>query len=129
MAIKSARDRLDQADHNEQARTALRDPAMHDWRVTMTFYAALHRVGAHFHAIGMRTPSGHSETRSRIARHVPEIAEAYSKLCAPSTRARCTEGAEVGTEQEDEAAGFYAQVAAGMRRRTGERDVQGGRAD
>lgn len=129
MAIKSARDHLDQADHNEHARAALRDPAMHDWRVTMTFYAALHRVRAHFHAIGMRTPSSHSEMRSQIARHVPEIAEPYNKLYALSIRARYTEGAEVGTEQEDEAAGFYAQVVAGMRRLTGERGVRGGRAD
>lgn len=127
--IKSASDHLRQADHNEHARTALlQAPGMDDWRVTTTFYAALHRVRAHFQASGLHVPSSHSKMRIQIARHVPEIANAYDKLYALSLRARYTEGMEIGAEQEDEAVGFYAQVVEGMRRRMGEQGAPGGHA-
>ena len=102
---------------------------MSDWRMTTTFYAALHRVRAHFQASGLHMPSSHSKMRIQIARHVPETASAYDKLYALSIRARYTEGAQIGTEQADEAAGFCAQVVAGMRRRrTGGQGAPGGRA-
>ena len=130
LKIKNAVDHLHQADHNEQARVEiLRARDMRDWRVTMTFYAALHRIRAYFHISGIHVPSSHNEMRVKVARHMPEISIAYDRLFALSLKARYTDGAEIAAELEDEAAGLYDQVVSGMRRRLEGQGTADGRAD
>lgn len=78
---------------------------------------------------GVPVPSSHSKMKIQIARHMPEISSAYDKLYALSLRARYTEGTAMGTKQEGEAAVFYTQVVAGMRRRMDKQGAAHGRDD
>lgn len=63
-----------------------------DWKVTVLFYSALHRVNYWFAVQTGRAPSSHFERNRRVGGELPRVFGHYKFLYLMSRRARYCEG-------------------------------------
>ena len=67
-------------------------PNLTDWKVTVLFYSALHRVNYWFATQTGKVPENHAERNRRVRRELPRIFDDYRDLYVMSRRARYCEG-------------------------------------
>ena len=69
---------------------------LEDWKVTVVFYSALHRVNYWFDTRTGRVPKNHTERNQRVERELPMAFGYYKTLYLLSMRARYCEGFRLG---------------------------------
>ena len=72
-------------------------PNLADWKVTVLFYSALHRVNYWFVTQTEKVPENHVERNRRVERELPAIFDDYRDLYTMSRRARYCEGFRTDT--------------------------------
>lgn len=75
-----------------------------DWKVTVIFYSALHRINYWLAVRTGQSPKNHFERKEMVEQELPQVRKDYKSLYLMSMRARYCEGFRVSDSQRKHAA-------------------------
>ena len=80
---------------------AVRPDDVHDWKVVVLFYSALHRINYWLVKQTGRNPKNHAERNRRVESELPQVFDDYRDLYMMSLQARYYEGFGVTDDRRE----------------------------
>ena len=81
-----------------------------DWKTTVLFYSALHRVNYWLDVLTGRAPKSHFERNRQVGRELPTVSDDYHALYRMSREARYSEGFRLGDARSEHAAKLMGRI-------------------